>query len=311
MKLIRILNRITIKGNFLRGRNDMSGFFLTPMTRFYAEVLQNMNHAAGGAAVWQTGGTGAGSAVSGQGSGTGAGFAGVVQEKLSQKEGAVPDSPDRIGGRNEAMIQAMSREEYKFYIYQQIAGIPMHPSQKWDAVCVNISEEGFAAMQADPAYEKWVLDTLRRDFAWHNPWSTYAGGSYRVHYFGATKEEYRGDSFPMGFRNGGKRTDSSRKKEKSYWEKRAERHKMYMDLAQKAWFKHENEQHYREAVDIQRKEVSSALLQQWAMERATGEEEELGVNPSVLSQAATDFAAGYVFFKIPSALMNPRPKSTK
>ena len=140
----------------------MSGFFLTPMTRFYAEVLQNMNHAAGGAAVWQTGGTDAGSAVSGQGSGTGAGFAGVVQEKLSQKEGAVPDSPDRIGGRDEAMIQAMSREEYKFYIYQQIAGIPMHPSQKWDAVCVNISEEGFAAMQADPAYEKWVQRPVRQ-----------------------------------------------------------------------------------------------------------------------------------------------------
>lgn len=216
------------------------------------------------------------------------------------------------GVRNEAMVRAMSREEYKLYIYQKIAAIPMHPSQKWDAVFVNISEEGFAAMQADPAYEKWVLDTLRKDFAFYNPWSAYAGGSYRIHYFGATKQEYRGESFAMGFRNGGKRTDSSKKKkEKSFWEKRAERHKMYMDLAQKAWYKHENEQQYRETIDIQRKEVSSALLTQWAMEQITGEEVELGVNPCVLSQAATDFAQGYVFFKIPSTLINPRTKINK
>ena len=116
----------------------------------------------------------------------------------------------------------------------------------------------------------------------------------------------------MGFRNGGKHTDSAKKKkQKSFWEKRAERHKMYMDLAQKAWYKHENEQQYRETIDIQRKEVSSALLTQWAMEQITGEEVELGVNPCVLSQAATDFAQGYVFFKIPSTLINPRTKINK
>lgn len=294
----------------------MSGFLLTPMTRFYAEVLQNMNSIADGKAAVQTSGADTGSVVNGQTGNTGAGtasdsFAAAVNEQLARKEGAVSSAVGKAGERNEAFVQAMSREEYKFYVYQKIAGIPMHPSQRWDAVSVNISEEGFAAMQADPAYEKWVLDTLRKDFAFHNPWSNYAGGSYRVHYFGATKEEYRGDSFSMGFRNGGKHTNSSKKKEKSFWDKRAERHKLYMDLAQKAWYKHENEQQYREAIDLQRKEVSSALLQQWAMERITGEEEELGVNPSVLSQAATDFAQGYVFFKIPSALMNPRPKTTK
>lgn len=289
----------------------MSGFFLTPMTRFYAEVLQNMNNAAGKIPGSQAGGAGVGSAVSGQENGAGAGFADAVNEQLARKEGAAPDSVRGTGDKNEAVVRAMSKEEYKFYIYQRIAGIPMHPSQKWDAVSVNISDEGFAAMQADPAYEKWVLDVLRRDFAVYNPWSNYAGGSYRSHYFGATKEEYRGESFSMGFRNGGKRTDSSKKKEKSFWEKRAERHKLYMDLAQKAWYKHENERQYQESIDMQRKEVSSAMLRQWAMERATGEEVELGVNPSVLSQAATDFAQGYVFFKIPSALMNPKPKTNK
>lgn len=286
------------------------------------EALQSASNAAGKTAGAKKDGTSAGGTASGQTNSVGTGtaatgqtnrnqFADAVQEKLAQKDGVSPENMVS-GVRNEAMVRAMSREEYKLYIYQKIAAIPMHPSQKWDAVFVNISEEGFAAMQADPEYEKWVLDTLRKDFAFYNPWSAYAGGSYRIHYFGATKQEYRGESFAMGFRNGGKRTESSKKKkEKSFWEKRAERHKMYMDLAQKAWYKHENEQQYRETIDIQRKEVSSALLTQWAMEQITGEEVELGVNPCVLSQAATDFAQGYVFFKIPNALINPRTKINK
>lgn len=273
----------------------MSGFLFTPMTRFYTEALEYMKNAGGKA--------------TGKASNS---FAGTVQDKLAGKGQQAAGGVSQVGERNEQAVRAMSRDEYKMYIYQKIAGIPMNSSQKWDAVSVNISEEGFAAMQADPAYEKWVLDTLRKDFAYYNPWSAYAGGSYRTHYFGATKEEYRGESFQMGFRNGGKHTDSSnKKKQKSFWEKRAERHKMYMDLAQKAWYKHENEREYQETIALHRREVSSAMLRQSSLERATGEKVELGVNPDVLSEAATELAQNYVFFKIPSALMNPKPKSAK
>lgn len=271
----------------------MSGYLFTPMTRFYAESLAYMKNTAQKAASGQTGGAagadGAGN-VSGM-SGAAGSFAGAVQDKLAQ---------------------AMSMDQYKAYIYRQISELPTSATQKWDAVSVNISDEGFAAMKADPAYEKWVLDTLRRDFAFTNPWSTYAGGSYRVHYFGATKEEYRGESFQMGFRNGGKHTDSAKKsKQKSFWEKRAERHKLYMDLATKAWYQRENEREYQEKIDLGRKEVSSALLRQQALERATGEKVELGVDPDVLSQAATELAQNLVFFKIPSVLTNPKPKTGK
>lgn len=292
----------------------MSGFLFTPMTRFYAEALQYMKNAAGKAGNAGT----AGNAASGQaGSAAGMGvptgsptdsFMGAVQEKLAQAAGGA----SRVGERNEQAVQAMSMDQYKMYIYQKISGLPTSATQKWDAVSVNISEEGFAAMKADPAYEKWVLDTLRQDFSFYNPWSAYAGGSYRVHYFGATKEEYRGESFQMGFRNGGKHTDSAKKKnQKSFWEKRAERHKLYMDLATKAWYKRENEQEYQEKIDLGRKEVSNALLRQQALERATGEKVELGVNTDVLSAASAELAQNYVFFKIPSALMNPKPKPTK
>ena len=263
----------------------MSGFFFTPTTRFYAEMMQGM------------GSTGSGVYA---GNGTEGSFFGTVQDKLSQMEAG---SVAGAGERDEAAIQAMSMEAYKLYIYQKISGIPMNASQKWDAVSVNISEEGFAAMKADPAYEKWVLDTLRSDFSCYNPWSSYYGGSYRSHYFGATKEEYRGESFHMGFRNGDKRTES-KKKEESFWDKRAKRHKLNMDLAQKAWYKHESERKYQESIDLHRRELSSARLQQWSLERATGEKVELDVNPSVLSEAATEYAQAYVFFKIPSALMN-------
>lgn len=307
----------------------MSGFLFTPMTRFYAEALNYMKNADGKTTGKTTGGQAkAAENASGVGGSAGAvesalgSFAKTVRAKLAQASGEHSDSignGQRMtdadlheGERSGKAVRAMSMEQYKLYIYQKISSLPTSATQKWDAVSVNISEEGFAVMKADPAYEKWVLDTLRRDFAYDNPWSAYAGGSYRVHHFGATKEEYRGESFPMGFRNGGKHTDSARKKkQKSFWEKRAERHKLYLDLAAKAWYQRENERKYQEKIDLGRKEVSSAVLRQQAIERATGEKAELGVNPDVLSEAATELAQNYVFFKIPSALINPKPKSVK
>lgn len=300
----------------------MSGFLFTPMTRFYAEALAYMKHAGG-----KTAGSAADRPADAAGTngaadtnGMSGSFAGTVLDQLARKgqeagnfsgsyaAGSIPQA----GYRDEQAVQAMSMDQYKMYIYQKISALPTSATQKWDAVSVQISEEGFAAMKADPAYEKWVLDTLRQDFAFYNPWSAYAGGSYRVHFFGATREEYRGESFQMGFRNGGKHTDSAKKKkQKSFWEKWAERHKMYMDLATKAYYKRENEREYQQKIALGRKEVSSALLRQQAIERATGEKVELGVNPDVLSEAATELAQNYVFFKIPSALTNPRPKAGK
>lgn len=143
----------------------------------------------------------------------------------------------------------------------------------------------------------------------------YAGNGMDGSFFGTVQDklsqiEKGQGSFHMGFRNGGKRTES-KKKEESFWDKRAKRRKMYMDLARKAWYKHESERKYQESIDLQRRELSSARLQQWALERATGEKVELNMNPSVLSEAATEYAQAYVFFKIPSALMNAKPKTSK
>ena len=294
----------------------MDGFFQTPMTRFYVEAIQSMGSGKGTAAGGQTGTVDVPS-VQASKDGLG-GFAGTVQDKLDGKEQqAAGISPQAAGGvsstgRNEQAIQSMSMKEYKLYIYQRISALPRNLTQKGDVISVNISEEGFAAMKADPAYEKWVLDTLRNDFSCYQPWNAYTGGSYRFYSFGADRKEYRSESYSMGFRNDDRRKDSGRKKkEKSFWEKRAERHKLYMDLAQKAWYKRENERRFQERIDFGRKEVSSAILKQHAIERATGEHVELDANPSILSEAATESAQEYVFFKIPSALVNPKPKTGK
>ena len=105
------------------------------------------------------------------------------------------------------------------------------------------------------------------------------------------------------------RAASARKRqEKSLLEKKAKRRKLFMDLAQKAWYKHENELKFQEQIAFARKEVSSAILKQQSMERATGESARLDANPAVLSKASSDLAQAYVFFKIPSARVNPRPK---
>lgn len=115
-----------------------------------------------------------------------------------------------------------------------------------------------------------------------------------------------------GNRDDNRRTDSSKKmREKSLLEKKAKRHKLYLDLAQKAWYRHENELKFQEQIAIARKEVSSAILKQQSIERATGETIELDANPAVLSKAASDLAQAYVFFKIPSARVNARPKVGK
>lgn len=140
-----------------------------------------------------------------------------------------------------------------------------------------------------------------------------ADGTSRAHDFGAAGGDDRERRFQMGCRGGRRRADAAKKRkqkqqQKSYWEKRAERRKLYMDLATKAWYRRENERQYQEQIALGRKEVSSAVLRQQAMERAIGTKTALGVNPDVLSEAATDLAQNYVFFKIPSARMNPKAK---
>ncbi|MCM1144514.1 MAG: hypothetical protein NC318_09505 [Blautia sp.] len=122
-----------------------------------------------------------------------------------------------------------SLEEYKQYLYDKIESLSLHESNSQDSIAVHITDAGLEAMRNDPEYEKWVLDTLRANFRCSDPWSGIYGGKFSVFYFGATKEEYRGESWRMGFQNGREQTLFREKSEDSFWERRRRRRKELLE----------------------------------------------------------------------------------
>lgn len=123
--------------------------------------------------------------------------------------------------------QDMSMEEYKTYISNRLSRLPVHPSQRQDTVAIQISEAGFEAMKNDPEYEEWVIGWLGQDFACRDPWSGICGGKYVVHFVGATKEEYRGQSWYPQYQNGTGKNLFDQKSEGSFWQRRMDRHREY------------------------------------------------------------------------------------
>lgn len=156
-------------------------------------------------------------------------------DEVSDKLGCRDD--DRIGKVERAGLAStkeIAREEYKQYIYDKISRIPIHPSQRLNSVAIFITDSGFEAMQEDPEYEKWVLDSLTYNFGFHDPWANLCGGSFTVHHFGATKEEYHGESWFKGYQNGRGQTLFDEKAEDSFWERRL-RHKKLMKEQRERW----------------------------------------------------------------------------
>lgn len=128
----------------------------------------------------------------------------------------------------------MDLKAYKQTVWEKISQLPMSASSQMQSISVQITDEGFEAMKNDPEYEAWVLDTLERNFIFENPWTSVCGGGYAVHHFGAAKEEYHGESWYPGYMGGQGASMFAEKSKGSFWEKRAERHKEYMELSQEA-----------------------------------------------------------------------------
>ena len=143
-------------------------------------------------------------------------------------------SLDKSRNADALSTEDMTLEEYKQYIHQKISQIPMHPSQAMSCVAIHITDKGFEAMKKDPDYEKWVLDTLKANFSFNDPWAGICGGSFSVHHFGETKEEYHGEGWNMGFRGGKGSSIFEEESEDSFWEKRAKRHKKYIEQQNEA-----------------------------------------------------------------------------
>ena len=253
----------------------MGGIFLDATTRFYLNML--------------------GSAQAVMGKAHTAGQDGSFRQAVENAAAGV----SAVDGAVRTYSAAdMTMDEYKRYIYEQILRMPVNSSQIQDAVSVSISEEGFAAMKADPTYEKWVLDTLRRDLAAYYPWGTVGESTYRSHHFGATREEYRGYCFAKDNRS--RRLAEQQRERVAEEEKRKKKHKEYLMLCEKLWLKREREQDYLDEIAACRQQISSRMLQCYAIERATGEKQEPDVDLSVLSHAGTEFAMDFIFMKLPS-----------
>lgn len=137
--------------------------------------------------------------------------------------------------------QDMTMEEYKKYIRGTISQIPLHPSQSGWLWNIQITEEGYEAMKNDPEYEAYVLDAIRANFSFNDPWRNKSWG---VLHFGATKEECYGESFSMG-------SSIKPEKEKTYWEQRQEKRKRMKEQLDK----------FMEKRRLQAKEWQETLIQ--------------------------------------------------
>lgn len=128
-------------------------------------------------------------------------------------------------------IGSMSLTEYKSYIYNIISGLTFDPSESRDFIAVNISDEGFEAMKNDPEYEKWVLEKVAEDYFSFNMWGNRHCTRYGIKYFGATKEEYRSETWCADLNDIKSDEEYKRKTKDSFWSKRLER----MEKIQKMW----------------------------------------------------------------------------
>ena len=128
----------------------------------------------------------------------------------------------------------MSLDEYKAYIESALQNIPRNITRHRDDVTVVISDEGYRAMQNDSEYEAWVIDSVREELSVPDYLCGYPGtyGRREVIQFGASKEEYRGQSCAIH------KNDSPHVEEETYWERRLKRLKARLKAEQEL-FEHE------------------------------------------------------------------------
>ena len=109
-------------------------------------------------------------------------------------------------------VKDMTMEEYKQYIRGKISQIPLNPSQSQWQWSIHITEEGFEAMKNDPEYEAHVLQSIRANFSFTDH---YHSINYSILHFGATEEEFHGESVSGG--------SPFMEKEEGFWDRRAKR----------------------------------------------------------------------------------------
>lgn len=145
-------------------------------------------------------------------------FADAVKEKTAEITAEADICTD---------IEELSAEEYKLYIYFKISEMQRkspQKSQKKNFVLVDISEEGFAAMKADPKYESWVLGKVRESLYYENNWEKRDGTNYFILSFGENEEEYSEEFWFSGELDD---YPQNKSKQESYWDSRIKRQRKF------------------------------------------------------------------------------------
>lgn len=94
----------------------------------------------------------------------------------------------------------MTMSDFKDAINDTVRRIPFHETRPYDEETVLISEEGWESMKRDSDYTAWVIGFLKEDRMVASPYTGKGDkGSYCVHEFGRSPEDYHGHGFSKIF----------------------------------------------------------------------------------------------------------------
>ena len=151
-------------------------------------------------------------------------------------------------GSTQELSEAEEMEQFKKEFYEDLSKVTNHRTVSNAAV--NISEAAFKAMKEDPQYREKVLSLIQRDWG-----DSYAPRNCSVLItVGATLNEYRADSWPVGYdsefdvrsqNSFYKRTSEKKDRQKElleeYLEKRAQAKRQQQELLDEKAAKAEQE----------------------------------------------------------------------
>ena len=151
-------------------------------------------------------------------------------------------------GSTQELSEAEEMEQFKKEFYEDLSKVTNHRTVSNAAV--NISEAAFKAMKEDPQYREKVLSLIQRDWG-----DSYAPRNCSVLItVGATLNEYRADSWPVGYdsefdvrsqNSFYKRTSEKKDRQKElleeYLEKRAQAKRQQQELLDEKVAKAEQE----------------------------------------------------------------------
>ena len=174
-------------------------------------------------------------------------------------------------------------EFFKKEFYEDLSKITNHRTVSNAAV--NISEAAFKAMKDDPQYREKILSLIQRDWG-----DSYAPRNCSVLItVGATLNEYRGDSWPVGYdsefsvrsqnsfyKRTSDKKDSQKELLEEYLEKRAQVKKQQQEMLNEKIAKQEQER--------------NRLLQSWNNERLLSKASN-AYEANVMTKTVTDTAS--------------------